>query len=97
MQLKEAKRAEKEELQRRRQGDEVFASRVGQMARKPAARDDKKKKNNKNRVAGFDAGFGKASQAGRARARPRQVNSSQELQGLRGFSVTWFMTGLVRI
>lgn len=66
--LKEAKRAEKEELQRRRQGDEVFASRVGQMARKPAARDDKKKKNNKNRVAGFDAGFGKASQAGRARA-----------------------------
>ena len=68
VQLKEAKRAEKEELQRRRQGDEVFASRVGQMARKPAARDDKKKKNNKNRVAGFDAGFGKASQAGRARA-----------------------------
>lgn len=53
--LKETRKAEQERLKKLKEEENIFASRVQSMTKK------KKPKKNKNKVANFDAGFGKFS------------------------------------
>jgi Domain of unknown function (DUF4602) len=52
--LKEMKKKEKAEIEEQKQNEVVFAARISQMAKKKPSK-------NKNKVANFDAGFGKAT------------------------------------